>query len=30
MSIMLRRSHVFTVFTGASNFADNCSRLQPL
>ena len=30
MSIMLRRSHVFTVFTGVSNFAANCSRLQPL
>ncbi len=30
MSIMLRRSQVFTVFTGVSNFAASCSRLQPL
>ena len=30
MSIMLRRSHVFTVFTGVSNLAASCSRLQPL
>jgi hypothetical protein len=30
MSIMLRRSHVFTVFTGASNFDASCSLLQPL
>src|SRR6266481_266209 len=27
MSIMLRRSQVFTVFTGVSNFAASCSRL---
>ena len=30
MSNMLRRSHVFTVFTGAENFSASCSRLQPL
>ena len=30
ISIMLRRSQVFTVFTGVSNLAANCSRLQPL
>ena len=30
MSIMLRRSHVFTVFTGVSNLRASCSRLQPL
>src|SRR5438445_501579 len=30
MSIMLRRSHVFTVFTGVSNLVASCSRLQPL
>ena len=30
ISIMLRRSHVFTVLTGAANFSANCSRLQPL
>ena len=30
ISIMLRRSQVFTVFTGVSNLAASCSRLQPL